>query len=130
MSKNLKIINLAGYEVPKVIESKRHNWVEYGENNAYFDEIIERYLGSATNSRCVNGIVDMIYGRGLDATDSQEKAEMFGKMQAILKPDQLKRIVNDLKLLGQASIQVTYDKRKTQINGIYRQIWGPKNKII
>ena len=119
MSKNLKIINLAGYEIPKVVESKRHNWVEYGENNAYFDEIIERYLGSATNSRCVNGIVDMIYGRGLDATDSQEKAEMFGKMQAILKPDQLKRIVNDLKLLGQASIQVTYDKRKSQINGIY-----------
>ena len=119
MSKNLKIINLGGYEIPKVIENKRHNWVEYGENNQYFDEIIERYLGSATNSRCVNGIVDMIYGRGLDATDSQEKAEMFGKMQSILKPDQLKRIVNDLKLLGQASIQVTYDKKKSQINGIY-----------
>lgn len=119
MSKNLKIINLGGYEIPKVIENKRHNWVEYGENNQYFDEIIERYLGSATNSRCVNGIVDMIYGRGLDATDSQEKAEMFGKMQSILQPDQLKRIVNDLKLLGQASIQVTYDKRKSQINGIY-----------
>jgi len=119
MSKNLKIINLGGYEIPKVIENKRHNWVEYGENNQYFDEIIERYLGSATNSRCVNGIVDMIYGRGLDATDSQEKAEMFGKMQSILQPDQLKRIVNDLKLLGQASIQVTYDKKKSQINGIY-----------
>jgi len=119
MSNNLKIINLGGYEIPKVIENKRDNWVEYGENNQYFDEIIERYLGSATNSRCVNGIVDMIYGRGLDATDSQDKAEMFGKMQSILQPDQLKRIVNDLKLLGQASIQVTYDKKKSQINGIY-----------
>ena len=119
MSNNLKIINLGGYEIPKVIENKRDSWVEYGENNQYFDEIIERYLGSATNSRCVNGIVDMIYGRGLDATDSQDKAEMFGKMQSILQPDQLKRIVNDLKLLGQASIQVTYDKKKSQINGIY-----------
>ena len=119
MNNNLKIINLAGYEIPRVIESKRHNWVEYGENNSYFDDIIERYLGSPTNSRCVNGIVDMIYGRGLDATDSKENAEMLGKMEAILDGNQLKKIVNDLKLLGQASIQVTYNKRKTQINGIF-----------
>ena len=119
MNNNLKIINLAGYEIPRVTESKRHNWVEYGENNSYFDDIIERYLGSPTNSRCVNGIVDMIYGRGLDATDSKENAEMFGKMEAILDGNQLKKIVNDLKLLGQASIQITYNKRKTQINGIF-----------
>ena len=119
MSDNLKIINLAGYEAPKVIESKRYNWVEYGEYNAYFDGLIERYLGSPTNSRCINGIVDMIYGRGLNATDSEDFPEMFGKMEAILSGNQLKRIVNDLKLLGQASIQVTYNKKKTQINGIF-----------
>ena len=100
MNNNLKIINLAGYEIPRVIENKRHNWVEYGENNSYFDDIIERYLGSPTNSRCVNGIVDMIYGRGLDATDSKENAEMFGKMEAILDGNQLKKIVGlkDLQL--------------------------------
>lgn len=112
---NLKIINLAGYEIPKVVESKTKDYVEYGENNEYFDDIIERYLGSPTNSRCVNGIVDMIYGRGLNATDSQEKPEMFGKMEAILRPDDVRRIANDLKLLGQATIQVVYNKQKNKI---------------
>ena len=117
--KNLKIINLAGYEIPKVIESKRYDWVEYGEKNDYFEDLIERYLGSPTNSRCVNGIVDMIYGRGLNATDSETNPKMFGKMKALLRPDEIKKIVNDLKLLGQVAIQVTYKKGKKEISGIY-----------
>ena len=117
--KNLRIINLTGYEIPKVIESKRYAWVEYGEHNDYFEDLIERYLGSATNSRCINGIVDMIYGRGLNATDSDFNAAMFGRMEVLLRPDDIRKIANDLKLLGQAAIQVTYKKGKKEITGIY-----------
>jgi len=112
---NLKVINLSGYEVPTVKESPRNDWVEYGDNNNYFGELIEKYLGSPTNSRCVNGITDLIYGRGLDATDSKENAVQFGQMESILKNDDVKRVVSDLKLLGQASIQVVYNKAKTKI---------------
>ena len=46
----------------------------------YFEGLIENYLGSPTNSCCINGITEMIYGRGLDATDSAEKPEMYAKM--------------------------------------------------
>ena len=74
---NLKVVNLAGYEIPKVVESNNKNWIDYGSDNNYFGELIERYLGSPTNSRCINGISDMIYGRGLDATNSKEKPESF-----------------------------------------------------
>ena len=112
---NLKVINLSGYEVPTVKESTRYKWVEYGDNNNYFGELIERYLGSPTNSRCVNGITDLIYGRGLDATDSSENAVQFGQMEAILRNEDVRKIVSDLKLLGQASIQVVYNKTKTKI---------------
>ena len=116
---SLRVLNLSGYEIPSVTESKRNDWVEYGEDNDYFSELIERYLGSPTNSRCINGIVDMIYGRGLNATDSKEKPEMFGKMEAILRPNDIKRIVNDLKMLGQGAIQVVYKKGKKEISGLY-----------
>jgi hypothetical protein len=112
---NLKVINLSGYEVPTIKESTRYKWVEYGDGNNYFGELIERYLGSPTNSRCVNGITDLIYGRGLDATDSKENAVQFGQMESILKNDDVKRVVSDLKLLGQAAIQVVYNKTKTKI---------------
>ena len=116
---SMKFVNLSGYEIPEVKEYSRNDWVDYGDNNDYFSELIERYLGSPTNSRCINGIVDMIYGRGLNATDSNEKPEMFGKMKSILKPNDVKRIVNDLKMLGQAAIQVVYKAGKREISGLY-----------
>lgn len=115
---SLRVINLSGYEIPKVQESTRKEYVEYGEDNNYFYELIERYLGSPTNSRCINGIIDMIYGRGLNATDSQEKPEMFGKMQALLRPVEIKKVVNDLKMLGQATIQVVYKPGKREIQSL------------
>ena len=111
----IKVINLSGYEVPTIKESPRNDWIEYGDNNDYFGELIERYLGSPTNSRCVNGITDLIYGRGLNATDSEENPVQFGQMEALLKDKDVRRIVSDLKLLGQASIQVVYNKAKTKI---------------
>lgn len=116
---SMRVMNLSGYEIPKVKENTRKQWVEYGDDNNYFYELIERYLGSPTNSRCINGIVDMIYGRGLNATDSTEKPEMFGRMQSILKASDTKRIVNDLKMLGQAAIQVVYKAGKKEIIGLH-----------
>ena len=80
---NLKVVNLAGYEIPKVVESNNKNWIDYGSDNNYFGELIERYLGSPTNSRCINGISDMIYGRGLDATNSKENQEYFGEIKTL-----------------------------------------------
>jgi hypothetical protein len=111
----VKIINLSGYETPSIKESTRYDWVEYGDDNNYFGELIEKYTGSPTNSRCVNGISDLIYGRGLNATDSEDNAVQFGQMQQILQDKDVRRIVSDLKLLGQAAIQVVYNKRKTKI---------------
>lgn len=116
---NLKVVNLSGYEIPKIVEKHRHSWVEYGDDNNYFGELVERYLGSPTNSRCINGISDMIYGRGLNATDSAEKPVMFAKMQALLQPKEVRRIVNDLKMLGQAAVQVIYKNRKREISGLF-----------
>jgi len=116
---SMRVINLSGYEIPKVRENARKEWVEYGDDNNYFYELIERYLGSPTNSRCINGIVDMIYGRGLNATDSTDKPDMFGKMQSLLKSTDIKRVVNDLKMLGQATIQVIYKAGKREITGLH-----------
>jgi len=57
----------------------------------------------------------MIYGRGLDATDSDVKPEMYAKMKLLLKPKEVKRVVNDYKMLGQAAMQIVYNKDKTKI---------------
>ena len=112
---SIRVVNLSGYEKPVVREVHNRKWITYGERNDYFDKIIERYLGSPTNSRCINGISDMIFGRGLDATDSLEKPAEYLEMKKLLPKKQVKRVCSDYKLLGQAAIQVAYNRAKTKI---------------
>lgn len=115
---NLKVVNLSGYQSPEVVEVHNKEWVLYlcgDDNQDYFESLIEKYLGSPTNARCINGISDMIYGRGLDATDSAEKPEMYAKMKLLLQPREMRRLVNDYKLLGQGALQLIYNKNKTAI---------------
>ena len=115
---NLKVVNLSGYEIPQIKEVHNKNYVQYGDDNNYFGELIDRYLGSPTNSRCINGISDMIYGRGIEATDSVEKPEMYGRMKALLTDKMVRKVSSDLKMLGQAAIQVTYRNRKKEISSL------------
>jgi len=112
---SIRVVNLSGYEIPEVKEVYSKKWIAYGENNDYFDILIERYLGSPTNSRCINGIVDMVYGRGLEATDSADFPEMYAKFNVLIRPKDVKRVANDYKMLGQAAMQVVYNKSKTKI---------------
>lgn len=114
----IRVVNLQGYTIPEIKEDYRNDWVTYGQDNNYFGGLIDNYLSSPTNSCCINGIVDMIYGRGLNATDSEEKPEMYARFKMILKDEEVKKIVNDYKLLGQGAIQVVYNKSKTRITSL------------
>ncbi len=114
-SNNIRVIELSGYQTPIVQEQYNKDWVKYGEDNNYFRTLIDNYMGSPTNSRCINGIVDMIAGRGLEATNRDENPEGYLKMKKLLKKRVVKRIVHDYKMLGQAAVQVTYNKRKNRI---------------
>ena len=85
---SIKVVNLSGYQSPEVIEDDRKDWVLYtagDDGQDYFESLIEKYLGSPTNACCINGITEMIYGRGLDALDSKEKPEMYAKMKLLLE---------------------------------------------
>ena len=42
---SIRVVNLSGYEIPEVKEVYSKKWIAYGENNDYFDILIERYLG-------------------------------------------------------------------------------------
>lgn len=112
---NIRFVDLASYQTPIIKEEYNRDWVSYGDDNNYFQELIERYLGSATNSRCINGIVDLSYGRGLEALDREEKPKEYLEMKSLINGRQLKRVVHDYKMLGQAAIQVSYSKDKSKI---------------
>lgn len=112
---SIHVVNLASYTAPEVVESKRYDWVEYGSDNMYFKYLIDRYNGSPTNNASVNGISEMIYGRGLDATDSDKNSIGYKEMKSLFKKDCMKKICYDYKMMGQAALQVIYSKDRTKI---------------
>ena len=108
-------VNLATYTSPEVIEVKNQEWVKYGIDNNYFQFLIDRYNGSPTNNACVNGISQQIYGKGLNATDANRKPDQYAQMITLLTKDVVRKVCYDLKLMGQAAIQVIYSKDRKKI---------------
>jgi hypothetical protein len=112
---NLHFIELNKYQTPVIVESNKKDWVEYGVNNDYYDFLIDLYQNSTTHHAVVNAITKLIYGRGLDATDSSKKPNDYAQMKMLFRPDVLKKCITDFKLLGQCAFQVIYNKAKTKI---------------
>ena len=111
----VSFVNLSTYTSPKIVETKNKEWVEFGADNNYFQFLIDRANGSATSSACITGISQMIYGRGLDATDSSKRPEQYARMLSLFKKDDVRRFAYDLKLSGQCAIQVIYSKDRKSI---------------
>jgi len=111
----LRVLNLSTYTSPKIKETKTDSYVSYGEDNNYFQFLIDRYNGSATNNAIINGMSEMIFGKGLDATDSQRKPEAYAKMITLFHDDCVRRLSSDLKLMGNCAMQVIYSKDRKSI---------------
>ena len=67
--KQFGIVNLSNYTSPEIKEVRNKDWVSYGQDNDYYQYLIDRYNGSPTNNAIVNGLSEMIFGKGLNATD-------------------------------------------------------------
>ncbi len=112
---DLRIVNLSTYTSPKIKEVSNRDWISYGEDNNYFQYLIDRYNGSPTNNAIINAVSSMIYGKGLDATNSNKKPEQYAQMISLFDNDSVRRLSYDLKLMGQCAIQVIYSKDRTKI---------------
>ena len=111
----ISFVNLSTYTSPEVTEVPNQEWVGYGEDNNYFQFLIDRYNGSPTNNACINGISQQIYGKGLGATDSSRKPEQYAQMITLFKKDIVRKLCYDLKLMGQCAMQVIYSKDRSKI---------------
>ena len=109
---NLHIVNLASYNRPQISEDKNREWVNYGEDNDYYTYLIKLYTESTTNNAIINGVTNMIYGKGLDALDSSRKTNEYAALRSIFSDGCLRKIALDLKLLGEGSFQVLYKDSK------------------
>lgn len=112
---DLRIVNLSTYTSPVITEVKNKDYIQYGEDNMYFQYLIDRYNGSPTNNAIINGISEMIYGKGLDATDSSSKPNEYAQMRVLFHNDCVRKLCYDFKLMGQCAVQVIYSQDRSKI---------------
>ena len=114
-SSDVRVVSLSTYTSPKVSEIRGKDYVSYGADNNYYQYLIDRYNGSPTNNAIVNGISEMIFGKGLDATDSNKKPDQYAQMMTLFTKDCVRKLVYDLKLMGGCAMQVIYSKDRSKI---------------
>ena len=105
---DIKLITLSSYTRPDVYEMKSQNWVLNGKDNSFYDYIIKRNNGSPTNSSINKSYATLAYGKGLGFTNkvSDVVVNDWAMLQSILRPRDLKKMVQDAQIFGEFSFQV------------------------
>lgn len=119
LNQNFSIVNMAQQDVPVVTEDTktRYTWVPVGINghDDYFQSITEGYNTSTTNAASIEGIADMIFGKGI-----YSKNLGFQKnLDIILPQEEIKRVSFDVKLYGNAAFQVYWNAEHSKIVKMY-----------
>jgi len=116
---NFSVLNFSRQTVPIVMEDTktRYNWVPVGiyEQDDFFEMLTDAYNTSTTNAACIEGVSDLIYGKGLTTTDNLFKEEL----SRLIPPEDLRRVSFDVKLYGNAAFQVVWNKEHTKVKKLY-----------
>lgn len=107
---SLEFIQLQSYTAPSIIEQKNKDWVQYGDDNNYYQYLIDLYHSSPTNNACIKGTVDQIFGKGLEVTRASRDLAGYIEFKKMFSNDDIRAIAMDLKMLGQASFQLVKSK--------------------
>ena len=111
----IHIVEMSSHIRPEVTEVYGDKWISYGEENNYYNYLIERYNGSPTNNASINGIVEMIYGKGLAVMNEEKKSELSKKIDKLIPKESLRRACYDFYMLGGCAFQVIYSKSGKEI---------------
>ena len=111
---NIHVVEMSAYATPEIVEVRNKKWIGYGEDNDFFEYLINRYTKSTTNQSIINGVVNQIFGKGLGALDSKNKPLQYANMISLIKDEDLQRFTTDRKMLGMAAFQVMYKGKKVE----------------
>ena len=118
---NFSVINYTDQEIPVFCEKQGQKFVTYGADDLYGDYLRDLFITSSTNGAIINGVADMIYGGGLDATDKNDSdgtREQWLRLQDLLRKsdeDLLQKVAFDIKLYGMTYVNVIWNASRTRI---------------
>jgi hypothetical protein len=116
---NFSVVNLAQQDVPVIREDTktRYNWVPFGiaTQDDFYPEVTAAYNTSTTNAACIEGIADLIFGKGIYT----KNAGFTDALAKIVPQEELKRAIFDLKLFGNGAFQVYWNDDHTKVIKFY-----------
>ena len=116
---NFSVVQLQQQDVTAVFEDikTRYDWVPVGilGQDDYFQLITDAFNTSTTTSACVEGIADLIFGKGLYSKNEAFKAIL----PKLIPQEESKRVAFDLKLYCNGAYQVYWNKEHTKVIKFY-----------
>jgi hypothetical protein len=116
---SFSVVNLTSQDIPIVVEDTktRYQWVPVGiiGPDDFFQNVTDSYTTSTTNAACIEGIADLIYGKGLYSKDEAFQSVL----DKLIPQEEIKRVIFDLKLYGNAAFQVYWDDSHTKVVKFY-----------
>lgn len=111
----IHVLELSKYTQPEIVENTRNAWVEYGEDNDYYEWLMCRYRNSTTNNAIINNMARLIYGKGIDARDASRKPNDYAQMKMLFSNDTLRKCALEVKLFGGYALQIIYSKDRKRV---------------
>ena len=103
------IVNVNNNSLPIITEDTktRYSWVPFGVygHDDFFNAVTAAYNVSTTNNACIEGIADLVYGKGLYSKDLVKN----DVLQKLIPQEETKKVAFDLKLFGNAAYQVYWN---------------------
>ena len=120
LNQKFSVINVNNNQLPIIAEDTktRYGWIPFGVygHDDFFDAVTIAYNNSTTNAACIEGISDLIFGKGLFS-----KNEGFQSvLEKVIPQTEVKRVAFDLKLYGNAALQVYWNDEHTKIVKMYQ----------
>jgi hypothetical protein len=115
---DIRLIQLNNYIRPKIQENKSKRMVMNGVNNQFYQDVIDCKNGSPTNSAILRSYSDLVYGQGIRASNAGVNTSDWLRFKTILKTKDLRRIIDDYCLQGEATFQVIKAKNKKELGSI------------
>ena len=104
----LEVIQLGNYQRPEIKESQSKQWVLNGDKNKFYQDIIDAYNGSPTNSAIIDSYSQFIYGKGLTSPQKLIRPSDFAFVQGMISKSDLRKVCKDFEMFGEASVEVIY----------------------
>ena len=118
-NQQFSVINVNTNSLPMITEGtkSRTSFVPFGiyGNDDFFEAVTTAYNSSTTNAASIEGISDLIYGKGLFTKDLAFESILA----KILPQAEVKRVSFDFKLFGNAAFQVYWNDEHTKIVKMY-----------